>query len=175
MGRVSKNPGEKEKAKQTATKRFVGLSRAERRMSEEVDDEGKMAKGQLMRMVNQASALAQMMEDDKQLDGWVQSKLTMASDYLDSVHDYLMHNKQDVDETEMEEGTHYCAKHVRSSILGDGIVLEAQHADPDENGNIEWYMVEFPSGIRKVFTEDLEIMIAEYHGNHKKKRMTNGR
>lgn len=71
-----------------------------KRVAEEVDDEGKMAKGQLMRMVNQASALAQMMDDDKQLDGWVQSKLTMASDYLDSVHDYLMHNKQDVDEPE---------------------------------------------------------------------------
>lgn len=74
-----------------------------------------------------------------------------------------------------EEGTHYCAKHVRSSLLGDGIVLEAQHADPDEDGQIEWYMVEFKSGIRKVYTEDLEIMLAEYHGNHKrKKRMTNG-
>ena len=75
---------------------------------------------------------------------------------------------------EVENGTHLCAKHVRSSILGDGIVLEAQHADPDEFGVIEWYMVEFKSGIRKVYTEDLEIMIAEYHGNHKKKRMTNG-
>jgi hypothetical protein len=74
-----------------------------------------------------------------------------------------------------EEDTHYCAKHVRSQILGDGIVLEAQHAEPNENGDIEWYMVEFRDGIRKVFTEDLEIMVAEYHGNHKrKKRMTNG-
>ena len=73
------------------------------------------------------------------------------------------------------EDTHYCAKHVRSGLLGDGIVLEAQHAEPDAEGNIEWYMVEFKDGIRKVYTEDLEIMIAEYHGNHKKKkRMTNG-
>jgi hypothetical protein len=141
-------------------------------MSEEVDDEGKMAKGQLMRMVNQASALAQMMEDDKQLDGWVQSKLTMASDYLDSVHDYLMHNKQDVDE--MDEEVHYCAKHVYSNVYGEGVVLEGQHADPDEDGNIEWYVVEFAEGPKKVYTEKLEIMVAEYHNNHKKKRMTNG-
>lgn len=75
-----------------------------KRVAEEVDDEGKMARGQLMRMVNQASALAQMMSDDKQLDGWVQSKLTMASDYLDSAHDYLMYNKQDVDDmTEQQD------------------------------------------------------------------------
>ena len=192
--------------------------------NEEVDDEGKMAKGQLMRMVNQASALAQIMDDDKQLDGWVQSKLTMASDYLDSVHDYLMHNKQDVDEMEEEtvvetkgapkgfhftrdgklkrgdanqdgsggpmlrsdpldkqrskvpavsedtEGEHYCAKHVYSNVHGEGVVLEGMHAEPDEDGNIEWYGVEFSDGPRKVFTEKLEIMVAEYHGNHKKKK-----
>lgn len=86
-----------------AKKMAIATSTA-KKVAEEVDDEGKMAKGQLMRMVNQASALAQMMSDDKQLDGWVQSKLTMASDYLDSVHDYLMHNKQDVDEmTEQQD------------------------------------------------------------------------
>ena len=248
------------------------------KISEEVDDEGKMAKGQLMRMVNQASALAQMMDDNKQLDGWVQSKLTMASDYLDSVHDYLMHNKQDVDEMEEEveldeagsfsygvkppkkssvaynammkrkeqnnkppiepkdqmvgtarlrkeetvvetkgapkgfhftrdgklkrgdanqdgsgglmlrsdpldkqrskvpavsedtEGEHYCAKHVYSNVHGEGVVLEGMHAEPDEDGNIEWYGVEFSDGPRKVFTEKLEVMVAEYHGNHKKKK-----
>jgi hypothetical protein len=227
---------ERENPKMPMGMKMAIATKTAKRVAEEVDDEGKMAKGQLMRMVNQASALAQMMEDDKQLDGWVQSKLTMASDYLDSVHDYLMHNKQDVDENPEEsdleeatskeikmaagiandkryaggnmtgavntiekirknlsqhpkvkqalkranedvekEDTHLCAKHVRSAILGDGVVLEAQHADPDENGQIEWYMVEFKDGIRKVFTEDLEIMLAEYHGNHKKKkRMKDG-
>ena len=182
-----------------------------------------------MRMVNQASALAQMMDDDKQLDGWVQSKLTMASDYLDSVHDYLMHNKQDVDEMEEEtvvetkgapkgfhftkdgklkrgdanqdgdggpmlrsdpldkqrnkipavseapEGEHLCAKHVYSNMFGEGVVVDSLHAEPDEEGNIEWYAVQFEEGIKKVFTEKLQVMTASYHGNHKKKRMTNGR
>ena len=51
-------------------------------ISEAIDDEGKMARGQLMRMAKQAAALGNMMSDDKQLDGWVQSKLTKASDYL---------------------------------------------------------------------------------------------
>ncbi len=76
------------------------------------------------------------------------------------------------EETEQEEDSeqHYCAKHVCSALLGDGVVLEAQHADPDENGQIEWYLVEFKDGIHRVFTEDLEIMLAEYHGNHKKKK-----
>ena len=219
----------------TGNKRFSGIMKATKKQfnndmkTEEVDDEGKMAKGQLMRMVNQASALAQMMEDDKQLDGWVQSKLTMASDYLDSVHDYLMHNKQDVDEMEEEtvvetkgapkgfhftkdgklkrgdanqdgdggpmlrsdpldkqrnkipavseapEGEHLCAKHVYSNMFGEGVVVDSLHAEPDEEGNIEWYAVQFEEGIKKVFTEKLLVMTASYHGNHKKKRMTNGR
>ena len=69
-----------------------------------------------------------------------------------------------------EENQHYCAKHVRSGLLGDGVVLEGQHADPDNNGQVSWYMVEFKDGIHKVFTEDLEIMVAEWHNNHKKKK-----
>lgn len=137
-------------------------------MKEAVDDEGNMARGQLMRMAKQASSLAMMMDDDKQLDGWVQSKLTMASDYLDSVHDYLMNNVQDVDK--MEEENHLCAKHVYSDVFGEGLVLEAEHAEPDEDGNIEWYTVQFDHGKEIVFTEDIKIMHAEMHGNHKMKK-----
>jgi hypothetical protein len=74
----------------------------------------------------------------------------------------------------VSEDQHYCAKHVYSNVYGEGVVLEGQHADPDETGNIEWYVVNFAEGPKKVYTEKLDIMIAEYHGNHKKKRMTNG-
>jgi hypothetical protein len=76
--------------------------------------------------------------------------------------------------SEDAEGEHYCAKHVYSNVHGEGVVLEGMHAEPDENGNIEWYGVEFSDGPRKVFTEKLEVMVAEYHGNHKKKKRTIG-
>jgi hypothetical protein len=73
------------------------------------------------------------------------------------------------------EEQHYCAKHVYSNMFGEGLVVEGIHAEPDEEGNVEWYAVQFNEGIKKVFTEKLEIMMAEFHGNHKKKkRMTNG-
>ena len=68
-----------------------------------------------------------------------------------------------------EENQHYCAKHVYSDIFGEGIVVEGEHADPDTDGNIEWYTVEFDHGKETIFTEDLEILMAEYHNNHKKK------
>lgn len=68
------------------------------------------------------------------------------------------------------EESHYCAKHVYSNMFGEGTVVEGIHADPDEQGNVEWYAVQFNEGIKKVFTEKLEIMMAEYHGNHNKKK-----
>ena len=68
------------------------------------------------------------------------------------------------------EDQHYCAKHVYSDIFGEGVVLEAEHADPDDDGNIEWYTVKFDHGDEVVYTEDLDILMAEYHNNHKKKK-----
>jgi hypothetical protein len=72
--------------------------RFENFINEEKDEEGGMAKGELMSMIKKAQALASKMTDDKQLDAWVQSKITKAADYINSVHDYLMNNKQEVDE-----------------------------------------------------------------------------
>lgn len=69
-----------------------------------------------------------------------------------------------------KEDQHYCAKHVYSELFGEGQVIEADHAEPDENGNIEWYNVQFEHGAEKVFTEDIEVMVAEYHANHKRKK-----
>lgn len=68
------------------------------------------------------------------------------------------------------EEQHYCAKHVYSNMFGEGLVVEGIHAEPDEEGNVEWYAVQFNEGIKKVFTEKLEVMIAEFHGNHTKKK-----
>jgi hypothetical protein len=38
--------------------------------------------------------MASMLKDDTQLDAWVQSKITKAADYIGTVHDYLMTNKE---------------------------------------------------------------------------------
>ena len=67
---------------------------------------------------------------------------------------------------EETEDQHYCAQHVYSEVFGEGLVVEGQHAEPDENGNIEWYTVQFDHGEEVIFTEDVEVMMAEYHNNH---------
>ena len=73
--------------------------------------------------------------------------------------DYMGESTQDV-------GQHFCAKHVLSNVFGEGVVLDGQHAEPDENGHVEWYTVQFDHGEEVIFAEDVEIMMAEFHNNH---------
>jgi hypothetical protein len=70
---------------------------------------------------------------------------------------------------EETEGMHYCAKHVYSERFGEGFVVEGSHAEPDANGLIEWYDVDFGGTVRRVMTEKVKVMHAEYHNNHKRK------
>ena len=58
-------------------------------MKEEVDYEGEMAKSELYRLVKNVKDIMSMLDDDTQLEAWVQSKITKAADYLNSVSQYL--------------------------------------------------------------------------------------
>ena len=73
------------------TKTYCGM------ITEERDAEGQMAKGELEVMAKKAQELAAMMQDDTQLEAWVQSKITKAKDYISSVHDYMNGNPDKVD------------------------------------------------------------------------------
>lgn len=55
----------------------------------EHEDEGKMAKADLYKTARYALKLFKMMDDNAQLDGWVQAKITKAADYMASVYHYL--------------------------------------------------------------------------------------
>ena len=54
-----------------------------------IDDEGGMAKRQLYKAAKYAMMLHDSLEDADQLEGWVQSKITKAADYLGTVAHYL--------------------------------------------------------------------------------------
>ena len=61
--------------------------------SETKDYEGQMAKAQLQMIAKRATDLAEMMTDNMQLEAWVQSKITIAEDYVTTVHDYMTTRK----------------------------------------------------------------------------------
>ena len=56
---------------------------------DETDREGAMAKADLFKIANYAHKLYQQLEDNDQLESWVQAKITKAADYIASVYHYL--------------------------------------------------------------------------------------
>jgi hypothetical protein len=68
----------------------------------------------------------------------------------------------------MEDDKHMCATKVFHKEWAEGTPIKTMHADPDENGLIEWYDVMFDHGIERVMTEDMEILQAESHMHSKK-------
>jgi hypothetical protein len=67
----------------------------------EYDYEGEMAKNQLLTIADAAEELYDMLEDDENLPEWVQSKITKAADYIDSVRDYMVAKDVDLDDEDM--------------------------------------------------------------------------
>jgi hypothetical protein len=55
----------------------------------EIDEEGRMAKRQLTDIHEYSGELCQMLNDDTQLEAWVQAKITIAADYIKTVKHYL--------------------------------------------------------------------------------------
>ena len=55
------------------------------------EHEGTMAKGNAMELANDASDVANMIGPNTNLPEWVESKITLAADYLNKVKDYLTH------------------------------------------------------------------------------------
>jgi hypothetical protein len=67
----------------------------------EYDYEGDMARGQLQSIINNAQRVHDMLKDNDNLPEWVQSKITLAEDYISTVANYLM---SEIDEeVELEE------------------------------------------------------------------------
>jgi hypothetical protein len=60
---------------------------------QKVDDhESTMAIADLKQLADQAAKLAEMSKPGDELEGWVQSKITKASDYIEALHKYYHYN-----------------------------------------------------------------------------------
>lgn len=87
-------------------------------MSQDIDQEGKMAKRQLHDMERYSRELSQMLTDTTQLESWVQAKLTKAADYLKTVKHYVEYG--------MEEGAY---DQVEPQMDPDGMQLPDPQPD----------------------------------------------
>lgn len=70
----------------------------------EYDQEGDMAKSDLQIMADAALELHGMLQDEENLPEWVQAKITLASDYIDTARDYMKAKKAGQDFPEPVEG-----------------------------------------------------------------------
>src|SRR5210317_657289 len=74
---------------------------------EEADHEVSMARGELEAIADKATKLAGALQgksdEGNPLEAWVQSKITKAKDYINSVSDYLMYNPDMKQNEELEE------------------------------------------------------------------------
>jgi hypothetical protein len=57
------------------------------------DHEGSMAKADLLAIHKQAGELYNMLGENEELEGWVQSKITKAADYINSVYNNMQYEK----------------------------------------------------------------------------------
>jgi hypothetical protein len=63
-------------------------------LNEEHDDhEASMAKAELLQIAKNAMETYKMFQDGDELPGWVSSKLTIANDHLNSVHEHMTYRK----------------------------------------------------------------------------------
>ena len=58
------------------------------------DHEAKMARADLMKRHEYSAKLFRMIGPNEELDGWVQAKITKASDYISSVYHYLEYERR---------------------------------------------------------------------------------
>lgn len=70
---------------------------------EDHDPEGQMSQGDLRSAARNALLIDSMIDEGSDLPEWVQGKLTLASDYLRSVADYIQHPGKDRDVAFAEE------------------------------------------------------------------------
>lgn len=76
----------------------------------EMDYEGEMAKSELYNLIKNATELFNMLDENTQLEAWVQSKLTKANDYLESVSQYLATQDVPTQPHQMDEEVYYLDK-----------------------------------------------------------------
>jgi len=89
----------------------------------EYDYEGDMAKSQLRAIIANAQQAHDMLDDNTNMAEWVQSKITLAADYISTVADYMQSEVKEevaqVDELRTSTMLRYATKANKALIGGD--------------------------------------------------------
>lgn len=89
---------------------------------DEYDEEGEMAKSQSRTIADAAVELQGMLDDNENLPEWVQKKINLAQEYIDSARDYLKSNRPEdemVSEKAVSKAQRKAAGIARAAQKGD--------------------------------------------------------
>lgn len=96
----------------------------------EYDYEGDMARGQLQSIINNSQRVHDMLEDNDNLPEWVQSKITLAEDYISTVANYMMSEVDEevepIEELSRETLLQYTSRAVPWSVTHKSIASAAR-------------------------------------------------
>ena len=80
----------------------------------EYDYEGDMSKSQLRSIIANAQQIHDMLEDNTNMAEWVQSKITLAADYISTVADYMQGEvKEEAEQTDESRKSYYINSRAR--------------------------------------------------------------
>ena len=120
------------------------------------DPEGQMAQGDLRSAARNALLIDSLITEDSDLPEWVQGKITLASDYFNSVAQYMQHSGKDRDMmfAEEMEGPDPCWRGytMRGTKMKNGkevpncVKGEKDSSDNSECGDTDYAEVKVPTG-----------------------------
>ncbi len=129
---------------------------------DEYDEEGEMAKSQARTIEDAAKELQDILDDDENLPEWVQKKIVLAKEYIDSARDYMKANPDDEEEeveVEMDDEEFMAEKAVsQAQRKAAGIAYAAKKGDipKSELRGASKEMAKMPSGELKKFAKTKE-------------------
>jgi LysM repeat protein len=129
---------------------------------DEYDEEGEMAKSQARTIEDAAKELQDILDDDQNLPEWVQKKIVLAKEYIDSARDYMKANpdEEEVDvDVEVDDEEFMAEKAVsKAQRAAAGIAHAARKGDipKSELRGASKEMAKMPAGELKKFAKTKE-------------------
>jgi uncharacterized Zn finger protein (UPF0148 family) len=109
--------------------------RKESKDEREYDYEGDMAISQIKSIMNHSKQLMDMLKPDTNLPEWVQSKITLSKDYIQTAADYMSTEmKEEADLNELSKNT--LGQYASKSLRRGEIANRMSKSDNDEMGKI---------------------------------------
>lgn len=163
----SDNPKFAGKSKKERIRMALGASygaKNEAKDSREYDYEGDMAKSQLRAIIANAQQVHDMLDDNTNMAEWVQSKITLAADYISTVADYMMAEVKE--EFELDEAIKLGAKVMihapgKSYHGKTGRVGEIRHGA--FKGAAKTYTVDHDGGSIQLDKKNIKLQNEEVH------------